>query len=72
MRLPQFTIRDLLWLTVLVAMGLVWFFQKPNQPGRYQLGTDHSHALINDTATGRCWMLGDNGRWGDTASPVGR
>jgi len=68
----RFTTRDLLWLMVVVGLALVWFVLRPNQPGRYQLGTDHDHAVILDTVTGRCWMRGDDGQWGDTRSPIGR
>ena len=31
MRLPQFTIRDLLWLMVVVAVALAVFFIKPHR-----------------------------------------
>ncbi len=32
MRLPQFTIRDLMWLMVVVAVALAIYFVRPRQP----------------------------------------
>ena len=53
----RFTIRDLLWLTALMAVVLAWRFSRPQpQIGRYQrIDKPDSRSLIFDTATGRVW-----------------
>jgi hypothetical protein len=60
----RFTIRDLLWLTLVVAVLFAWRFSRI-QPvaGRYQrIDKPNSLPLIFDTATGRVWEL-DHASW---------
>jgi hypothetical protein len=54
----KFSIRDLLWFTVVVALCLALVYVKwPNGIGRYQMssGGVSDPKYILDTATGRIW-----------------
>jgi hypothetical protein len=55
-----FSIRDILWLTAVVALAVALVYVKwPNGQGRYQFTTDtHESLYIFDTATGRYWRKG--------------
>jgi hypothetical protein len=63
----KLAIRDLLWLTVVVAIGLGWWLESrkptpsaalPPQVGRWQLSTngDRDDVMV-DTVTGECWYF---------------
>jgi len=54
----RFTIRDLLWLTLVVAILLAWRFYRPTPTaGRYQwIGMNGDNSpMIMDTADGSIW-----------------
>jgi hypothetical protein len=61
----RFTIRDLLWLTALVAMGVGWWISNSNRKiGRYQYVTHPGGANnVLDTATGQMWTVNSVGDW---------
>ena len=67
----RFTIRDLIWLTVVASLALAWFFVKPNTPGRYTFGVHPSRksAILLDTATGQCWERYGS-EWIDIGNPA--
>jgi hypothetical protein len=62
----RFTIRDLLWLTALVAVALAgWFARQPAMPGRFQFietRPGDGPWLLLDTATGQTWR-DSGGAW---------
>ena len=52
----RFTIRDLLWLTALVAILLAWRFSQPTAgAGRYQWIGTPSEPMLIDTDDGSVW-----------------
>ena len=57
--MPRFSIRDLLWLTAVVALGLALVYTKrPSTVGRYQF---YDSQLLLDTQDGRMWLCSDDG-----------
>jgi|KBSMisStaDraftv2_1062788.scaffolds.fasta_scaffold882990_2 hypothetical protein len=70
----SFSIRDLLWLTALVAVVLWSKYGSNEKPGRYLLYHDPAYAETHflDTATGACWIrTNDSSRtWTPTTSPI--
>src|SRR5204862_5211405 len=72
----SFSIRDLLWLTALVAVVLWGLYSKPAAPvapGRYIFEKGNEQAgetFLVDTATGECWVRNISGNWYD-ATPSG-
>ena len=64
----KFSIRDLLWFTVVVALCLALIYVKwPTGIGRYQFEVDpgfHWNYYI-DTSTGRVWRQNVHGEIGD-------
>ena len=64
----KFSIRDLLLVTVIVALVLALMYVKwPSGQGRYQFAVDEAHGnlYIFDSATGRYWRKasGFGGEW---------
>ena len=53
--MKQFSIRDLLFLIVIVALALGWWFDKRPIPARFTIGGGDKHTYILDTATGQSW-----------------
>jgi hypothetical protein len=53
--MKQFSIRDLLFLVVIVALALGWWLDRRPIPARFQLQVVESHACVLDTATGQVW-----------------
>jgi hypothetical protein len=51
----RFTIRDLLFLVVVVALALGWWFDRRPLPARFQMYVTTNHAFLLDTATGQVW-----------------
>ena len=54
----KFSIRDLLWLTAVVALALALLYARwPSGSGRYQMtsGGAEGPRFILDTATGKIW-----------------
>ena len=68
----SFSIRDLLWLTALVAVVLWSKYGTQEKPGRYLLHYDagHSQTQFIDTATGACWKADGDGKWSSMMPPV--
>lgn len=68
----SFSIRDLLWLTALVAVVLWARYERPTAPGRYVM--EHHPGLFQtyvlDTATGQGWVRDSGGNWADATPPV--
>ena len=79
-RFWQLSLRDLLWLTVVVALAAAWYVDRDqrvrsNSPGRYQAfavpvgDSGSSRTYLLDTQTGQCWRLsGQN--WVRYANPA--
>jgi len=68
----SFSIRDLLWLTALVAVVLWSKYGSHEKPGRYtqQMNPNQGQTFILDTATGQCWLRDVNGGWTDATPPA--
>jgi hypothetical protein len=61
----HFTIRDVLWLTLVVAMAVGWWFQSRRAAPRYVVnefkGLEANVPVLRDTQTGETWIpVGDN------------
>jgi hypothetical protein len=68
----SFSIRDLLWLTTLVAV-VVWSrYEHRNTPGRYTMELNQAsyHTYVLDTATGKLCVRDSNGNWTDATPPA--
>ena len=67
----SFTIRDLMWLTVVVALVMALIYVKwPSGQGRYQMTSGGSKTFFLDTTTGKIWaQYSDNGDWHEYPSP---
>jgi hypothetical protein len=69
----RFTIRDLLWLTVVVALALTFFYvNRPTASGRFQFVIDSNGTkYVIDTTNGQILHMGDhtNGKWMEYPSP---
>jgi len=53
--MKQFSIRDLLFLVVLVALGLGWWLDRMPVPARFQMERGNNSTYVLDTATGQVW-----------------
>jgi hypothetical protein len=53
--MKRFSLRDLLFLVVVVALGLGWWLDKRPIPARFVLGGGGDHIYVLDTATGQVW-----------------
>ncbi len=78
-RFFQLTLRDLLWVMVVVALAAGWYVDRRSRaapaapaaaaptPGRYlvqPLGTTGNRLLLVDTQTGTCWeQSSGTGKW---------
>jgi hypothetical protein len=60
----HFTIRDLLWLTAVVALALGWWLDHQRiESSRYmQIIQDHGRTLLQNDNTGEQWE-NQNGNW---------
>jgi hypothetical protein len=56
--MPQFSIRDLMLLAVIVAIALGWSLDRRPIPARYQIACTADHVFVLDTSTGQVWSLG--------------
>jgi hypothetical protein len=69
----KFTIRDLLWLTVVAALIVALLYVKrPVATGRFQLVVDGGRTkYVMDTTSGKIWWWGaqTNGEWVEYSSP---
>jgi hypothetical protein len=74
--MPRFTIRDVLWLTVVVALGVGWWVEHSRLTGRLQ----ESQAALEKTQSERntarsmvselMTMLTDSGGWPKRLTPT--
>jgi hypothetical protein len=54
--MKQFSIRDLLFIVVIVALALGWWFDRRPQPARFQMHSEPGGTTyMLDTATGQVW-----------------
>jgi hypothetical protein len=74
--MTRFTIRDLFWLVLVVALCSGWWIEhrKPTQQvqvGRYPLGLGaNGERLLVDSATGEIWIsMEPTGNWWRLAPP---
>ena len=67
-----FSIRDLLWLTALVAVVLWSIYGNDEKPGRFLLHYDAAYGQTQfiDTATGECWKRDADGKWISMMPPI--
>ena len=65
--MKQFSIRDALFLTVIVALALGWLMDRRPTPARFQVSA--GGALV-DTATGQVWDIGKSDYY--DPKPVGK
>lgn len=58
-RMKQFSIRDLLFVIMIVALVLGWWLDRRPIPARFQMqtvsGANGTNAYVLDTATGQVW-----------------
>ena len=70
----RFTIRDLLWLMVVVALALALFYSnRPTASGRYQFAIDGDGTkYVIDTTNGKILHMGrhTDGHWVEYPSPT--
>jgi hypothetical protein len=59
--MKQFSIRDLLFLVVIVALALGWWLDKRPVPARFQIAGSGNTFCKLDTATGAVWFQSDKG-----------
>jgi len=60
----RFTIRDLLWLTLVVALAVGWSIDHWRKPsGRYRLVETGSRLRIFDDKTNTIWIKDDGDHW---------
>ncbi len=67
--MKQFSIRDLLFLVLIVALALGWWLDRRPIPARFQMQVTTKHAFVLDTATGQVWsdVITENGHlYGDS------
>jgi hypothetical protein len=67
--MKQFSIRDLLFLFVIVALALGWWLDRRPIPARYQIQVVEAHAFVLDTATGQTWEKSFSPQGGGFTSP---
>jgi hypothetical protein len=68
----KFTIRDILWLTAVVALIVALIYVKqPVAAGRFQLVVpQHAPKYVFDTTTGKIWIQAHHhGEWYEYPSP---
>jgi hypothetical protein len=60
--MKRFSIRDILLLCVIVAIGLGWWLDRRPRPTRYEIEATGDNVVVLDTTTGevRFWKI-DNG-----------
>ena len=71
--MKQFSIRDLLLLVLIVALGLGWWVDRQNRapllPARYQIQVVDGRAFVLDATTGQVWEKGFLPRGAGFSSP---
>jgi hypothetical protein len=60
----RFTIRDLFWLTLVVALAVGWSIDGGKKPsGRYHLVETRSQLKVFDDITNTIWIKDDGDHW---------
>ena len=60
----HFSLRDLFWLTLVVALAMGWSIDHWRKPsGRYRLVETESELRIIDNETGNYWRKDDGDHW---------
>jgi hypothetical protein len=60
MSAPRRSIRDLLWLTLVVAMAVGWWLDHRSAKSRWTISDDGSTVTVRDTQTGRRLSFSSN------------
>jgi hypothetical protein len=69
--MKQFSIRDLLFIIVIVALLLGWWLDRRPIPARYQMvANPNGTTFVLDTATGQVWHNNEGEFF--TPKPTGR
>jgi len=70
-KLAHVTIRDLLWLTLVVAIVLWFQYARPISVGRYQMeyNAGMGQLIMLDTATGKTWNRHADNNWTSVSTP---
>lgn len=73
-KLAHVTIRDLLWLTLVVAIVLWFQYARPISVERYQMehNAGMGRLIILDTATGKIWNRHADNNWTSVPTPNDR
>ena len=68
----SFSIRDLMWLTALVAVVLWALYAKRETHGRFarEYYPDQLQTHVFDTATGKAWVRDPGGNWTEVTPPA--
>jgi hypothetical protein len=66
--MKQFSIRDLLFLILVIALALGWWLDRRPIPARFQMHATENQAFVLDTATGQTWSHPSS----DPAAPFAR
>jgi hypothetical protein len=59
--MKQFSIRDLLFVILIVALALGWWLDRRPVAARFQMEATNTIAYVVDTATGQVWSQNTNG-----------
>jgi hypothetical protein len=59
--MKQFSIRDLLFLILIVALALGWWLDRRPVSARFQMHATNDIAYVVDTATGQVWSQHTDG-----------
>jgi hypothetical protein len=51
----RFSLRDILFLFVIVALAFGWWFDRRPRPVRFEMQANNHHVYILDTTTGQMW-----------------
>jgi hypothetical protein len=65
----SFSLKDLFWLVLVLALAAGWFFQHQSTTGRYQMSPFPGNSgaiIIFDTQTGKSWVNGVGGKFNPT------
>jgi hypothetical protein len=54
--MKQFSIRDLLFVVLIVALALGWWLDRRPVAARFQIHSDSTTTYVLDTGTGQVWQ----------------
>jgi hypothetical protein len=66
--MTQFSIRDLLFVVMIIALALGWWLDRRPVPARFEIQVTNDRAYVLDTATGQVWRDFDGGFLGSKVS----